>query len=217
MNITSKASLARDSGNCHRTWLNEEPCSQQHARQSTSPKRPAYATLQSTFPLTRFAALTSLPRPVFCSPQSVSRRGWGLLRFDAALAAQDTLREARAEPGADWDDRPGSDIFLQCRRHGERPTSNSLRWPPAPTAHRSQAFCLYHATGAGRKPLHGIFRPAMTLAEAYLASPEEKDPARESRHGTAGSFRTGLGLDEEDDIVVEFRRIPQRRRLRRET
>ena len=47
----------------------------------------------------------------------------------------------------------------------------------------------------------------MTLSETYLASPEGKDP-RHLAYVTEllESFRAGLGLDEEDDIVVEFRK-----------
>ena len=51
------------------------------------------------------------------------------------------------------------------------------------------------------------FQTGMRLSEAYLVSHEAKDQ-RDIDDITElyGSFRDGLGLDEEDEIQVEFRK-----------
>ena len=51
----------------------------------------------------------------------------------------------------------------------------------------------------------------MTLAESYLASPDGKDPRHLAHVAEIAGliFRAGLGLDEEDDIVVEFEGHPK--------
>jgi len=77
-----------------------------------------------------------------------------------------------------------------------------------PKAHRFQAFCIYITwQQVTEETIARHFRTGMTLAESYLASPEGKDP-RHLAHVAEllDSFRAGLGLDEEDDIVVEFRK-----------
>ena len=133
------------------------------------------------------------------------------MRFDAALAAQDTLREAEAELGGDWDEAVeleatfSSNAGATAREAYEQLLALAARHP---TAHRFQAFCIYITwQQVTEETIARHFQTGMTLAEAYLASPEGKDP-RHVNHVTEllESFRTGLGLDEEDDIVVEFRK-----------
>ena len=51
------------------------------------------------------------------------------------------------------------------------------------------------------------FHTGLRLCEAFLASPDGKTPTDlEQITELYGSFRDGLGLDEEDEIQVEFRR-----------
>ena len=133
------------------------------------------------------------------------------MRFDAALAAQDTLREAEAELGADWDEAVeleatfSSNAGATAREAYEQLLALAARHP---TAHRFQAFCIYITwQQVTEETIARHFETGLALAETYLASPEGKDP----RHLThiselRDSFRAGLGLDEEDDIVVEFRK-----------
>ena len=94
----------------------------------------------------------------------------------------------------------------QGPRHA-RPTSNCSRWLRRhPQAHNFQAFCIYITwQQVTEETIAHHFHTGMRLSEAYLATPDGKDP----RHlayisELLESFRGGLGLDEEDDIVVEF-------------
>ena len=133
------------------------------------------------------------------------------MQFDAALAAQDTLQEAQSELGTDWDQAVeleetfSSNAGTTARDAYEQLLALATRHPQA---HRDHAFCIYitwqQVTG---QTIVRHFETGMTLSEAYLASPEGKDP-RHLGHVTEllESFRAGLGLDEEDDIVVEFRK-----------
>ena len=133
------------------------------------------------------------------------------MQFDAALAAQDTLRESEAELGADWDRAAelestfSSNAGATAREAYEQLLGLASRHPKA---HAFQAFCIYITwQQVTEETITRHFETGMKLAHAYLASPEGKDP----RHlayvsELLESFRGGLGLDEEDDIVVEFRK-----------
>lgn len=133
------------------------------------------------------------------------------MQFDAALAAQETLQEAESELGDDWGEAAeleetfSSSAGATARDAYEQLLALSARHPKA---HRFQAFCIYITwQQVTEETIARHFHTGMTLAEAYLASPEGKDP----RHlayvaELLGSFRAGLGLDEEDDIVLEFRK-----------
>jgi len=133
------------------------------------------------------------------------------MQFDAALAAQDTLRETQSELGDDWDDAVAleetfsSNAGATARDAYEQLLAMAGRHP---RAHRFQAFCIYITwQQVTEETIARHFETGMTLAETYLASPEGKDP-RHLAHVAEllDSFRAGLGLDEEDDIVVEFRK-----------
>jgi hypothetical protein len=133
------------------------------------------------------------------------------MQFDAALAAQDTLQEAEAELGADWDhaveleETFSSNAGATAREAYEQLLALAARHPEA---HNFQAFCIYITwQQVTEETIARHFQTGMTLSEAFLASPEGKD----QRHlayvaELLGSFRAGLGLEEEDDIVVEFRK-----------
>ena len=133
------------------------------------------------------------------------------MQFDAALAAQDTLQEAEAELGDDWDEAVtleetfSSNAGATARDAYEQLLAMAARHPQA---HRFQAFCIYITwQQVTEETIAHHFETGMTLSEAYLASPEGKDP-RHLAHVAEllDSFRAGLGLDEEDDILVEFRK-----------
>ncbi len=133
------------------------------------------------------------------------------MQFDAALAAQDTLQESETELGADWDRAVeiestfSSNAGATAREAYEQLLALAGRHPDA---HRFQAFCIYITwQQVTEETIARHFETGIRLCEAYLVSREAKD----SRHLAQiselyGSFRAGLGLDEEDDIVVEFRK-----------
>ncbi|HQZ69441.1 MAG TPA: hypothetical protein PLT27_10035 [Nitrospira sp.] len=133
------------------------------------------------------------------------------MRFDAALAAQETIRDAEAELGSDWDeaveleDTFSSNAGATAREAFEALLSLADRHPHA---HRFQAFCIYITwQQVTEEPIAHHFQTGLTRAEAYLATPEGKDPQHLAYVAELlDSFRKGLGLDEEDDIVVEFRK-----------
>jgi len=133
------------------------------------------------------------------------------MRFDAALAAQDTLRDAEAELGVDWDeaveleDTFSSNAGATAREAYEALLALADRHPHA---HRFQAFCIYITwQQVTEETIARHFQTGLTRAEAYLATPEGKDPQHLSYVAELlDSFRAGLGLDEEEDIVVEFRK-----------
>ena len=133
------------------------------------------------------------------------------MQFDAALAAQDTLQESEAELGADWDRAVelegtfSSNAGATARDAYEQLLALADQHPKA---HAFQAFCIYITwQQVTEETIARHFQTGLRLSEAYLASPDGKD----ARHlayvaELLESFRGGLGLDEEDDIVVEFRK-----------
>lgn len=133
------------------------------------------------------------------------------MQFDAALAAQDTFRLAEAELGSDWDTAVElEDIFSSnagstARDAYEGLLSLATRYPQA---HAFQAFCIYITwQQVTEQTIARHFETGMRLAESYLAAREGKDPQHlDYVTELLESFRAGLGLDEEDEILVEFRK-----------
>jgi hypothetical protein len=133
------------------------------------------------------------------------------MQFDAALAAQDTFQRAEAELGAEWDTAVeleeifSSNAGLTAREAYESLLSLASRHP---NAHSFHAFCIYITwQQVTEETIARHFETGMRLSEAYLAAPGGKDP-RDIAYVTElyESFRAGLGLEEEDEIQVEFRR-----------
>jgi hypothetical protein len=133
------------------------------------------------------------------------------LHFDPALAAQDTFRRAEAELGSDWDiaveleDTFSSNAGLTAREAYEGLLSLATRHPEA---HSFHAFCIYITwQQVTEETIAHHFQTGMRLSEVYLASRDGKDQ-RDINYVTElyGSFRAGLGLEEEDEIQVEFRK-----------
>ena len=133
------------------------------------------------------------------------------MQFDAALAAQDAFSQSEPELGSDWDraveleDTFSSNAGSTAREAYEGLLALSSRHPQA---YAFQAFCIYITwQQVTEQTIAHHFQTGLRLSESYLASRDGK----EQQHldyvtELLESFRAGLGLDEEDDIVVEFRK-----------
>jgi len=133
------------------------------------------------------------------------------MQFDAALAAQETFGRAESELGSDWDTAVelegtfSSNAGSTAREAYEGLLALAARYPQA---HSFQAFCIYITwQQATEETIAHHFQTGIRLCETYLVSREAKDQ-RDIDYITElyGSFRDGLGLDEEDEIQVEFRK-----------
>lgn len=133
------------------------------------------------------------------------------MQFDAALAAQAAFQEAEIELGLDWDaaveleDTFSSNAGATARGAYEGLLALAQRHPKA---HSFHAFCIYITwQQATEETIAHHFQTGVRLSEAYLVSREAKDE-RDLEQITElyESFRAGLGLEEEDEIQVEFRR-----------
>ena len=133
------------------------------------------------------------------------------MRFDPALAAQTALQSAEAELGADWanalelEDRFSSNAGLTAREAYEALLDLARRHP---LAHNFQAFCIYITwQQVTEQTIPHFFKIGVQLCEAYLASHEGKAPRDiEQILELSGSFRAGLGMEEEDEMQREFGR-----------
>ena len=133
------------------------------------------------------------------------------MQFDAALAAQAALQEAETELGSDWDTAVelegtfSSNAGSTAREAYEGLLSLATRYPEA---HSFQAFCIYITwQQVTEETIAQHFQTGMRLSESYLASREGKDQQHiDYVTELLESFRAGLGLDEEDEIQVEFRK-----------
>lgn len=133
------------------------------------------------------------------------------MQFDAALAAQAAFHNAQGELGADWESAVAlEEAFSSQAGSAARDAYDALlnlaqRYP---NAHSFQAFCIYITwQQVTEETLACHFHTGLRLSEHFLASIDEKHRAdveqiRELRE----SFRAGLGMDEEDDLQVEYRR-----------
>ncbi|SLM49164.1 conserved protein of unknown function [Nitrospira japonica] len=133
------------------------------------------------------------------------------MQFDAALAAREAFQRSQMQLGPDWltavdlEDRFSSSAGASAREAYEHLLLLAAAHPNADAFH---AFCIYitwQQVTEETIPRH--FRTGLELCESYLGSPEGKDP-RDIDYVTEllESFRAGLGLTEEDDIAVEYRR-----------
>lgn len=133
------------------------------------------------------------------------------MRFDPAIAAQETFREAEAELGADWDtaveleETFSSNAGTTAREAYEGLLALARNYP---NAHSFQAFCIYITwQQVTEETIAQHFETGVKLCEAYLVAREAKEPRHiEQITELHESFRTGFGLDEEDDIQLEFGR-----------
>ena len=133
------------------------------------------------------------------------------MRFDAALAAQEAFRRAEAELGSDWDTAVqlentfSSHAGSMAREAYESLLALAIRYP---NAHSFQAFCIFITwQQVTEETIAHHFQTGLRLCEKFLLSPDGKPQADvEQITELYGSFRDGLGLDEENEIQVEFRR-----------
>lgn len=133
------------------------------------------------------------------------------MQFDAALAAQETFRRAEAELGSDWDtaveleDTFSSNAGSAAREAYEGLLALATRHPEA---HSFHAFCIYITwQQVTEETIAHHFQTGMRLSEVYLASRDGKDQQNiDYVTELYESFRAGLGLEEEDEIQVEFRK-----------
>ena len=133
------------------------------------------------------------------------------MQFDAALAAQETFGRAEVELGSDWDIAVELEAIFsanagsKAREAYEGLLALAARYPDA---HSFHAFCIYITwQQVTEETIAQHFQTGMRLSESFLASREGKDQQHiDYVTELLESFRAGLGLDEEDEIQVEFRR-----------
>lgn len=133
------------------------------------------------------------------------------MRFDPALAAQEAFRQAEAELGSDWHTAVElEDTFSSNAGAAARDAYDGLLalGQQHPNAHSFQAFCIYITwQQVTEQTIAHHFETGLKLCEAYLASREaRKDQGVEQIEELYGSFRAGLGLEEEDDIQLEYKK-----------
>ncbi len=133
------------------------------------------------------------------------------MRFDPALAAQEAFREAESELASDWDraveleETFSTNAGTTAREAYEGLLSMAQQYP---NAHSFQAFCIYITwQQVTEETIARHFETGLKLSEAYLVSHEGKNPRDiECVTELHGSFRAGLGLEEQDELQVEFKR-----------
>jgi hypothetical protein len=135
------------------------------------------------------------------------------MQFDPALAAQQAFSRAETdnELGVDWDDAAEAEVTFSsnagatARAAYEQLLALAARYPKA---YSFQAFCIFITWQQVTEETIALnFQTGLRLCETFLASPDGKHRADvEQITELYGSFRDGLGLDEEDEIQVEFRR-----------
>lgn len=133
------------------------------------------------------------------------------MQFDPALAAQQAFRQAEHELATDWANAiEAEELFSSTAGATANGAYEQLlaladRYPDA---HAFQAFCIFITwQQVTEETIAHHFQTGLRLCEAYLASPASKRQADfEQITELYGSFRDGLGLNEEDEIQIEFRK-----------
>ena len=133
------------------------------------------------------------------------------MQFDAALAAQDAFSQSEHELGPDWDQATelentfSSNAGSTGRKAYEGLLDLAQRHP---AAHSFHAFCIYITwQQATEETIARHFETGMKLCEAYLVSREARERQSVAQiEELYASFRAGLGLEEEDEIQIEFRK-----------
>ncbi|NJL18676.1 MAG: hypothetical protein HC938_17510 [Nitrospira sp.] len=133
------------------------------------------------------------------------------MRFDPALAAQDAFHQADVELGVDWDtaveleETFSSNAGATAREAYEGLLALAHQYP---NAHSFQAFCIYITwQQVTEETIARHFETGLKLCEAYLVNREartERDVGQIEE--LYGSFRAGLGLEEQDELQIEFKR-----------
>lgn len=132
------------------------------------------------------------------------------MRFDPAIAAQEAFRRAEAELASDWETAVGLEgTFSSTAGASAREAYEDLLAlaKQYPQAHSFQAFCIYITwQQLTEETIARHFETGLKLSEAYLASNEGKNPRDiECITELHDSFRAGLGLEEQDEMQVEYK------------
>jgi len=133
------------------------------------------------------------------------------MQFDPALAGQAALRDAESELGTDWrnalelEQTFSSNAGAIAREAYEGLLALSQRHPDA---HSFQAFCIYITwQQVTEETILQHFQTGLRLCETYLAACDGKHGRNiEQITELYGSFRAGLGMEEEEEIQAEFKR-----------
>lgn len=133
------------------------------------------------------------------------------MRFDPALAAQEAFYKATAELGSDWDAAVELEqTFSSNAGATARAAYESLLALAQhhPNAHSFHAFCIYITwQQVTEETIARHFETGLRLSEAYLVSQVGKNPGDiECVTELYGSFRAGLGLEEQDELQIEYKR-----------
>lgn|SRR5574337_1989907 len=133
------------------------------------------------------------------------------MHFDPALAAQEAFYHAESELGSDWDTAVELEVAFSSNAGATAREAYEGLLELArhyPKAHSFHAFCIYITwQQVTEETITCHFETGLKLSEAYLVSQEGKNP-RDIDYVTElyGSFRAGLGLEEEDEIQAEYKR-----------
>jgi len=133
------------------------------------------------------------------------------MRFDPALAAQEAFQQAEVELGSAWDraveleETFSSNAGAPALEAYEGLLAIAERYPNAYSFH---AFCIYITwQQVTEETIAHHFETGLKLSESYLASHEGKNRRDiECITELHGSFRAGLGLEEQDELQVEYKR-----------
>ena len=133
------------------------------------------------------------------------------MNVDPALAAQQAFSRSEIELGPDWnravelEETFSSNAGATARDAYEQLIALARRHPQARSF---QAFCIYITwQQVTEQTIAHHFETGVELCKTYLASADGKD-VRDVEQITElyGSFRAGLGLEDEDETQQEFRR-----------
>ncbi|MGE0471733.1 MAG: hypothetical protein AB7L09_26370 [Nitrospira sp.] len=133
------------------------------------------------------------------------------MRFDPALAAQTAFKESEAELGVDWDtaveleETFSSNAGATAREAYEGLLTLAQQYP---NAHAFQAFCIYITwQQVTEETIARHFETGLKLCEAYLVKREARsDQDIDQIEELYRSFQAGLGLEEQDELQIEFKR-----------
>ncbi|HKY70421.1 MAG TPA: hypothetical protein VJL88_00715 [Nitrospira sp.] len=133
------------------------------------------------------------------------------MQFDPALAAQTAFRDAEQELGPDWPTAVELEEIFSSSAGREASDAYEALLSLAqrhPDAHAFQAFCIYMTwQQATEETIARHFHTGLRLCDRYLNAHTGKhlehfDHVEELRE----SFRTGLGMEEDDELQTEYRR-----------
>ena len=132
------------------------------------------------------------------------------MQFDPALAARAAFPAAEAELGPDW---PAA-VELEERFSSSAGPDASDAYEALlklaegrPQARAYQAFCIYITwQQVTEHTIARHFETGARLCERYLRSPEDSTSGDIVQiRELYDSFKAGLGLDQEDDMQIEFK------------